>query len=52
MRKLNIWEEKWDEEDEEDVEEETVEETEEVEEMEEEPVSYTLRRLVDRDLFP
>lgn len=49
MRKLNIWEEKWDEEDE---EEETVEETEEVEEVEEEPVSYTLRRLVDRDLFP
>ena len=49
MRKLNIWEEKWDEEEE---EEETMEETEEVEEMEEEPVSYTLRRLVDRDLFP
>lgn len=50
MRKLNIWEEKWDEED---VEEETVEEiAEAVEEVEEEPVSYTLRRLVDRDLFP
>lgn len=50
MRKLNIWEEKWDEED---VKEETEEEiAEAAEEVEEEPVSYTLRRLVDRDLFP
>lgn len=50
MRKLNIWEEKWDEED---VKEETEEEiAEAAEEVEEEPVSYTLRRLVDRDIFP